>query len=276
MKSNCRSRLLLDVGGTFIKCSDGRQIPIDSDGSFESISRSLSSSVSDFCRDDTEKGKSIAVAIPGPFDYNEGRFLMTHKFASVYGRLFRDIAGIPDSTELLFCHDVVAMLKGEMIGGYGAGFDRVALITLGTGLGCAVSIDGEILLKPQGSPSTSIYARPYADGILEDYVSKRGIMAEYASRGRNARTVKEIADRAKAGEKEASGAFLTAGARLAESIAQMLREYSIECLLFGGQISRSFSLMEPALSGGLKGCSLKRLSAISDIDNATFRGLETL
>lgn len=131
MKSNCRSRLLLDVGGTFIKCSDGRQIPIDSDGSFESISLSLSSAVSDFCRDDKEKGKSIAVAIPGPFDYNEGRFLMTHKFASVYGRLFRDIAGIPDSTELLFCHDVVAMLKGEMIGGYGAGFDRVALITLG-------------------------------------------------------------------------------------------------------------------------------------------------
>ena len=39
------------------------------------------------------------------------------------------------------------------------------------------------------------------DGILEDYVSKRGIMAEYASRGRNARTVKEIADRAKAGLK---------------------------------------------------------------------------
>lgn len=101
-------------------------------------------------------------------------------------------------------------------------------------------------------------------------------MAEYASLGGNAKTVKEIADRAKAGEKEASGAFLTAGARLAESIAPMLREYSIECLLFGGQISRSFSLMEPALTEGLKSCSLKRLSAISDIDNATFRGLETL
>lgn len=276
MMSNCRERLLLDVGGTFIKCSDGRQIPIDSDGPFESISGSLSSAVSDFCRDDTVKEKRIAVAIPGPFDYNEGRFLMTHKFASVYGRLFRDIAGIPDSTGLFFCHDVVAMLRGEMKTGYGAGFKRVALITLGTGLGCAVSIDGEILLKPQGSPSTSIYARPYGNGILEDYVSKRGIMAEYASLGGSARTVKEIADRAKAGEEEALVAFMNTGARLAESIAPMLREYSIECLLFGGQISRSFSLMEAGLVGGLESCSLKRISAISDIDNATFCGLETI
>ena len=32
-----RDKLLLDVGGTFIKCSDGRSIPVDSNGSREDI-----------------------------------------------------------------------------------------------------------------------------------------------------------------------------------------------------------------------------------------------
>ncbi len=272
--SNCKKRLLLDVGGTFIKCLDGRQIPIDSDGSFESIAGSLSDAVSGFCNG--EGSKSIAVAIPGPFDYNQGRFLMKHKFASVFGHSFREVASVPESVEMVFCHDVVAMLKGEIQCGAGRGYSRVALITLGTGLGFAVSIDGEILLKPEGSPSTSIYSMPFGDGILEDYVSKRGILSSYESFGRKVGTVKEIADRAASGEDEAVRTFLKAGAQLSEAIAPLLQEYSIECLLFGGQISRSFRLMEPSIAEGLASCRLKRISAISDIDNATFRGLETL
>ena len=118
---------------------------------------------------------------------------------------------------------------------------------------------------------------PYGNGILEDYVSKRGILSEYASLGRSAETVKEISDRAKAGEEEAIVAFLRAGTHLAECIAPVLNEYSIECLLFGGQISRSFNLMAPELKRELQPCrSLKRISAVSDIDNATFNGLESI
>lgn len=271
---NCKQKLLIDVGGTFIKCSDGRQIPVDSDGSFESIAGSLSAAINNFCKG--EGSKSIAVAIPGPFDYNQGRFLMKHKFASVYGHTFRDVASVPESVEMVFCHDVVAMLKGEIKCGYGQGYSRVALITLGTGLGFAVSIDGNILLKPEGSPSTSIYARPYKNGILEDYVSKRGIMSAYRAQGGEALTVKEIAERAEAGEKEAIRTYKNTGAQIAEAIAPVLQEYSIECLLFGGQISRSFRLMEPSLTEGLACRSLKRISAISDIDNATFNGLMSL
>ena len=51
--------ILLDIGGTFIKCSDGREIPIDSAGSREEIVSSLRQSVEGY--------DSASVAIPGPF-----------------------------------------------------------------------------------------------------------------------------------------------------------------------------------------------------------------
>ena len=79
--------ILLDVGGTYIKCTDGRQIPVHSDGDRMTIASVLRKAIGPM------KGvDGIGVAIPGPFDYKEGRFLMKHKFASVYGSLFRNLA----------------------------------------------------------------------------------------------------------------------------------------------------------------------------------------
>ena len=59
--------ILLDVGGTYIKCTDGRQIPANSDGDRVAIASALRKAIG------PAKGlKGIGVAIPGPFDYNEG------------------------------------------------------------------------------------------------------------------------------------------------------------------------------------------------------------
>lgn len=257
------SRILLDVGGTFIKCSDGREIPIDSAGKRDSIVESLRSAVGD--------AREVAVAIPGPFDYEKGIFLMKHKFAAVYGESFADIIG--GNREYRFIHDVNAMLLGEMVSGVGKGYDRVALVTLGTGLGFAMSIDGCLLKNEMGSPAVPIWNLPYRDGILEDYVSKRGFLRGLP----DGLTVKDLAMKANNGDSEALFRFADAGAVLARSIAPILEEYKIECLLFGGQISRSFNLFGPAVRSGLaKVSSLKQISRVSDIGAATFNGLKTL
>ncbi|MGN0191590.1 MAG: ROK family protein, partial [Candidatus Cryptobacteroides sp.] len=152
--------LLLDVGGTFIKCSDSRLVPVDSGGDREGISAALRSAVLPVCRA-ADEGKSpggygIAVAVPGPFDYGKGIFLMRHKFLSVYGESFRSLAGVPDEVVLRFAHDVNSMLRGEICQGNGRYGSRVALVTLGTGLGFALSIDGTILENSLGAPLISV------------------------------------------------------------------------------------------------------------------------
>ena len=295
---NMKKLLLLDVGGTFIKCSDGREIPVDSDGSREEIASAFREAAGAFCAEAVEKSvKSIAVpkgsgherncpsaeygiavAIPGPFDYTDGIFLMKHKFASVYGESFRLAAEVPNCVQLRFAHDVNVMLEGEMHNGNGRSWSRGALVSLGTGLGFALSIDGEVLKKPTGSPLVSIFSLPYRDGILEDYASKRAFMRIFSSLGGvGAESVKDIAKLAGKGDAKALETFRLVGETVAAAIAPILEEYGVECLLFGGQISRSFDLMEKSVRMGLAGVkSLKSIGPISDFDNATFNGLRCL
>ena len=262
-----RHNILLDVGGTFIKCGDGRSIPIDSDGSEEAISASLREAVGE-----SGPGDRVAVAIPGPFDYEEGLFLMKHKFAAVYGERFSDLAGIPDGASVRFIHDVNCMLLGEMDCGAAKDFRNVALVTLGTGLGFSMALDGTIMKAPSGSPAVSIYATPYRGGILEDYVSKRGILRGYQEiSDEPATTVKEIAQRGMAGEPAAREVFRRTASILSEAIRDILYGHGVECLLFGGQISKAFPLMQETLEKGLP--DLARISPVSDFDKATFNGL---
>ena len=129
------NKLLLDVGGTFIKCSDGRSIPIDSAGSREDIVSSLRLAVGDASR-----FERICVAIPGPFDYENGVFKMKHKFAAVFDENFADIVAAP-SDKFRYIHDVNCMLLGEMSYGEGRGCRNVAMIALGTGLGIRYDLD---------------------------------------------------------------------------------------------------------------------------------------
>lgn len=258
--------ILLDVGGTFIKCSDGREIPIDSNGCREDIASSLREAVSGGPAGLPER---VAVAIPGPFDYENGIFLMKHKFAAVYGERFADIAG---AASYRFIHDVNAMLLGEMTSGNGRDYRRVALITLGTGLGFSMSIDGEILKGDTGSPKVPIWNLPWKGGILEDYASKRGFL-----RGYDGISVKDLADLARNGDAAAAERFGEVGSDIATAVAPLMEEYGIGCLLFGGQISRSFDLFETRLRQELASVSsLKRISPVSDISNATFNGLKAL
>jgi len=258
-------KLLLDVGGTFIKCSDGRQVPIDSAGDREAICASLRQAIGD--------ATELSVAIPGPFDYANGVFLMKHKFAAVFGENLVTLTGLPVKTAT-YEHDVIAMLKGEMAVGNGRGFRRVALMTLGTGLGFALSIDGTVLRNATGSPLVPIYNLPFRDGILEDYASKRGMYRLYDS---EALTVKEIGEKAVQGDSRAIDAFRQMGTILGGQIVNILRKYEIECVLMGGQISKNGQLFIPAMEEQFKNEWLNvRISPISDFDNATFNGLKTL
>ena len=270
-----RHSLLLDVGGTYIKCSDGRSIPIDSGGSMEEIRSALKSAVGNL-----SGIREGGVAIPGPFDYKKGIFLMKHKFQSVYGESFASLVDSPASVRFRYMHDVNCMLLGELQSGICDKYDNVALISLGTGLGFSMSLNHQIQVNPSGSPLYTIFRYPYKDGILEDYVSKRGILKCYADlsgTSRNGISVFDLSKMARSGDKTAEECFSSTGHILGKEIRPILAKFNIQCLLFGGQISKSFDLMEEAVRSELLGIdALKSISPIDDIDDATFNGLRLL
>lgn len=261
--------LFLDVGGTFIKCSDGRCIPSCSGGTREQIAGALRQAVGS-----PDGLAGIGVAIPGPFDFRNGIFRMEHKFAAVKGMDFRSLAGLPDAVPVRFLHDVHAALAGAI---HSLGLEgNTALVTLGTGLGFGYAVGGKIQANEKGSPARNLYDIPCPGGILEDQVSARGIRNAYTRLcGDSSASALQIAQRAFAGDLAAQEAFSNAGTALGEHLAPVAEELGIDTLLLGGQIARSFFLMERPVRNALEGApSLKRIALLPE--GAVFQGLATL
>ncbi|MBQ9193028.1 MAG: ROK family protein [Bacteroidales bacterium] len=259
----------LDVGGTFIKCSDGRTVPSNSGGTRAQIAEALRAAVGD-----TDGLDGIGVAIPGPFDFREGIFRMDHKFAAVKGLPFRMLSGVPREIPLRFLHDVHALLAGSMKRLDLRG--NTALVTLGTGLGFGHALQGRIQENPMGSPARNLYNIPCQAGILEDSVSARGIRNLYARlTGDIGVSAYEVALRARAGDLAAMEAYSTTATVLGEYLAPVLEELGIDSLLFGGQVVKSFDLMERPLRNALEGIPKLERIAIAP-EGAVYEGLATL
>jgi glucokinase len=285
----------MDVGGTFIKSAvltPGAMLLKDSlysvgacsDGSREEIIHALRRTIFhglDCIDHSGMRLAGIGAAFPGPFDHRAGVSLMKHKFASITGvnlsEVILETEGVGSGIPVRFMHDANAVLLGEMWHGNAQGFRSTALVTLGTGLGFAISSGESVLCNEQGGPAVTIYMRPCRDGILEDYVSGRGIVSIYAEiTGKNTVHLEavDIGKWADLGDSACRQAFHEAGKILAENLRSVLYDHSTECLLFGGQVSRSFHHMEKAVRQTLDPVSgLKRITAVQNMDTAAFFGV---
>jgi len=264
MEKGTEGYRFLDVGGTFVKIPGEPPVPVNSAGSREEIAAGLKRAIGPL-----QNLKGIGVAIPGPFNYHEGTFLMEHKFAAVYGENFAVLAGIPAGIPVRYMHDVTSALEGSlrMLDLRG----NVALATLGTGLGFCMALDGKVRYAPDGSPAHEIWNLPRNGGILEDFVSARAIRNAYAARtGITTVSALDIAQRANLGDENAMEAYLQIGATLGESIAELLEDMEVKTLLMGGQISKSLKLMDRPLRNALEGVQI-----IPAPDGAVFEGLKT-
>lgn len=285
--------ILLDVGGTFVKSSLGiagqgaveetfDSTPMSSDGTAEEIEASFRAAVAGQVKRAEESGYTIdavCVVMPGPFNYKEGIFLMKHKFASVYGRCFRDVLGdvTGPQVRLAFAHDVNGALNGALTLRPELKSRVVAMSTLGTGLGFAYAVDGVVMESETGSPARNLWNAPYGDGILEDYVSRRAILRVYADLGgmlAEGEDVKEIADKARGGDDKALEAFRCAGRHYAAGAKDLIMELGVTDLLFAGQIAKSFDLMEDEITSGLGECV--KVSVLDDIQGTVLVGIASL
>ena len=76
------------------------------------------------------------------------------------------------------------------------------------------------------------------------------------------------------GDEQALESFRRVGEILASELKPLLEEFNIECLLFGGQISRSFAYFEPALKSLLDEVpTLKHLSTMQNLSTAAPLGI---
>lgn len=269
----------LDVGGTSVKYSlvdmSGKLLTkletseVNSSGLKEEILDSFIQIIDELFCEAKRSGYSpagIAGAFPGPFDYEKGISLISGvgKYEAIYGinlkSTIKERMKLSKNFPIVFEADSWAFLHGEYWAGTARNFSRVVGITLGTGLGSAFMIDGEIVQNKFGIPEYSWIGNvPYGSGILDDRVSRRGIIARYREISENPSEkidVIDIASMAKRGDVNALGVFRETGEILGKALSVFLSSFKAELIVLGGGISKSSELIVPSLKDMLAACGL--------------------
>lgn len=288
MKMNDSLILAVDAGGSFLKAALAGEngtllpdtfmrIPVDSNGTAGEISASYRA-LARLAKETAARYHAVvsaaAVCIPGPFHYQDGICLMTHKYAGIYGLPMRpwfweELGDIP----ILFLHDSSAFLLGALSDEDRRRFTRICGTMIGTGLGFASMFEGKIFQNPQGGPGISIFSRPFRDSTAEEYASRRAVENSYRRLCPDGPVLQvvEIAQLAREGKPQARQAFQELGACLGEILRPICAEHAFQLLLLGGAISKSADLFLPALSAAM-GDVLPVIRPTKDIDNAPLAG----
>ncbi|MDY6820432.1 MAG: ROK family protein [Deferribacterota bacterium] len=232
------------------------------------------------------KIKGIGIGICGPFDYKKGICLIPpklHKYKHLYGINLKEILisrlGIEN---IVFENDAFAFLWGETWKGQARKYNRVIGLTLGTGLGSAFYVNGEIVVSGKGVPPDGwVGGLSYKDGIVEDYIARRWILSKYRelSNNKDKETIDvvDIAKLAYEGDKINIAIFSEMGERLGEVISPFAEAFQAECIVFGGQISNALPLFIKPFREQLKEIgSIKNIYKTVDTSKSALYGMARL
>lgn len=204
---------------------------------------------------------ALGIACPGPLSATRGvvehaPMLGWHDVPVV--KLLSERLGIPAILE----NDANAAALGEQRMGAGQGCASMAYITVSTGVGCGIVLDGQIWQGKHESAG-EIGHLVIHSGDLECPCGRRGCLELYASGTAIGREAKKIAQKqgkdpnqmdareasilARAGEAEYQALFDRAGAALGQGIAALQQLLDIERIIIGGSVSASMDLIQPAL-----------------------------
>lgn len=217
------------------------------------------------------------VAMPDPFDYDAGVGLFegVGKFAALHGvDVGAELAAQlrPQPASLAFVNDADAFVLGEWAAGAGRGVDRLAGITLGTGIGSGWLVAGEIV-DPGDPPGGRAHRLRVRSAPLEDAVSRRAIRRAYEAAGGDPDAdVREIAERARQGCDTAARVLDHAFTALGTALAGPLARFGADVVVLGGSMAASWDLFAPSVRAGAGGTGLPEFRLATDPEHAPLIG----
>ncbi|PQA94448.1 hypothetical protein B0A69_08240 [Chryseobacterium shigense] len=248
----------IDIGGSHITMAqvdpEKREIisatyvreHVDSFGPKETIFSAWISAIEKVTHDLVKSELLIGIAMPGPFDYENGISLMQQgKFIDMYQvnikqELIERLAISPD--QMYFVNDAGAFLEGEVFGGCVRDYRKVFGVTLGTGLGTAF-YDGE-------ASDEDLWDSPFKDSICEDYLATRWFVNHYkALTGGEISGTKDLLDQP---EDRQTKIFDDYADSFADFIVQYVRNYNPEVLVIGGNIAKVYPYFKERLNQHLE------------------------
>ncbi len=249
----------VDFGGTRIKIADVAGAEVRNATSIATDKTkpplALLADIADAIREIDPNPASVGFAVPGEVD-SEGR---CWRLPNVPG-----FEGVPIQSELvrlLDCpvrieNDATAAAIAELRYGHGQRHPSFLMLTLGTGIGGGVVIDGVPRRGTHGFAGELGHVAIHREdswpcvcgetGCLETYIGTAGLMRKFEQHGRTASEVREIAMSARAGEAAGLAVFDMMGEILAMGIRSLQCILDVDAFVFSGGISPAFDLFEPS------------------------------
>lgn len=191
-----------------------------------------------------EKVTKIGLALPGPFNYEEGISYIKDqgKYDNLYEVNVKEkqakALSIPLS-DIVFDNDAACFLRGEIFSGNAKDGVNLVGITLGTGLGSVVSVNGEV-------KDAELWCSKFKSGIAEDYLSTRWFLRKYLElTGDQAKDVRQICELAS--KENLAIIFEEFGTNLSHFLQIQIDEYTPEEIIIGGNITKAASHFLPIL-----------------------------
>ncbi|MTI86914.1 MAG: ROK family protein [Balneolaceae bacterium] len=179
--------------------------------------------------------------------------------------VFEEYTNLP----AILVNDANASALGELLYGVAKGMENFVSITLGTGLGCGIVVNGELVMGKQGHAGEIGHTTVFHNGrecscgrtgCVETYVSAPGIVTtvhELLAENGLTSTLRNITDKdldareitqaALAGDKVALEAFEYTGQILGLKLADMVACLNPEAIVISGGLAKAGSLiLEPA------------------------------
>jgi glucokinase len=217
---------------------------------------------------------AIGVAVPGHARPSDG--VMVDGTANVpllRGRSLVAALGQRFARPVVTLNDGAAATYGELVFGSGRDLARFVLITLGTGVGGGVVIDGRVVSGDDGEPpeigAMTLDAERGAGGTLEALACAGGFAAAYAAAGGPAHFPPEtIFARAAAGEAAAAVALDATCRRIAQACGIMINLLNLQACFIGGGIAGAGAPLRDRVRAHLKDFTWPYLLARSRLDLA--------
>lgn len=222
---------------------------------------------------DKPKLAGVGFAMPGPFEYDRGIAKFTHevdKYENLYnvdvGLELKKRLELSDDTHLRFMNDATSFAVGESWIGNAVNYSRTIAITLGTGFGSAFIHSGIPVLERDDVPALGCFWHlPYKEGIADDYFSTRWFLKRYEElTGERLPGVKEIAELAKS-DNNTKKLFVEFGTNLGEFIAPWLMKFEAECIVLGGNLTKSWELFDEAFLSMVEKSGIKVYVKLSEL-----------
>lgn len=239
----------IDLGGTAIKLgrfsADGtflesRSVPTPQPSTPEAVTEAIAAAVGQLNADGT--CVALGIGTPGPAD-ESGR--VAKVAINLAGWLDVPLADwLEDKTNLptILANDANCAGLGEAWLGAGRDYQNLLLLTLGTGVGGAVILDGQLFTGHRGAAGELGLITINLDG-LSCNSGNQGSLEQYVSIGAIRRLTgkepKELGISAEKGEIEAIEFWHQYGRLLGAGLASLIYVFTPEAIIIGGGISAS-------------------------------------